>query len=213
MSNYSNSLQTVGKGKYRCWVTYILEDANTTLYSLQVEVKEKSAPSYIPPVYSYYTITLPEVEGARLDKTGSHTVEEGYSFPFRLTLDADYNRSQPVVSVDRHGTETLTPEVLADGSLKYRIRDVEQDLMVSITGIVRNDDPTVAGSVHDAETGRAVHRSPRRRVVQGGGLMGERHVPRSRVKRGDKGRVAISMKDCGYLGLLLYLCVQYVFTN
>lgn len=143
----------VGKGKYRCQVAYQLKDAgNTTsaytaLCSLPVEVKEKSAPPYIPPVYSYYTVTLPEVEGARLDKTGSHTVEEGYSFPFRLTLDADYDRSQPVVSIDRHGTETLTPEVLADGSLKYRIRDVEQDLTVSITGIVRNDDPTAAGSV------------------------------------------------------------------
>lgn len=143
----------VGKGKYRCKVAYQLNDAdntssaNTALCSLPVEVKEKSAPPYIPPVYSYYTVTLPEVEGARLDKTGSHTVEEGSSFPFRLTLDADYDRSQPVVTIDRRGTETLTPEVQADGSLKYRIRDVEQDLTVSITGIVRNDDPTAAGSV------------------------------------------------------------------
>ena len=155
MSDYSNSLQTVGKGKYRCQVTYILtvdyESVRTALCSLPVEVTEKSAPPYIPPVYSYYTVTLPEVEGARLDKTGSHTIEEGYSFPFRLTLDADYDRSQPVVTVDRHGTETLTPEVLADGSLKYRIRDVEQDLTVSITGIVRNDDPTAAGSVPAAD--------------------------------------------------------------
>ena len=147
----------VGKGKYRCQVAYQLKDddnttsAYTVLCSLPVEVTEKSAPPYIPPVYSYYTVTLPEVEGARLDKTGSHTVEEGYSFSFRLTLDADYDRSQPVVTVDRHGTETLTPEVLADGSLKYRIRDVEQDLTVSITGIVRNDDPTAAGSVPAAD--------------------------------------------------------------
>lgn len=154
MSGNTTSSLTVGKGKYRCRVTYELKDAgnssifaNTALCSLPVEVTEKSAPPYIPPVYSYYTVTLPEVEGARLDKTGSHTVEEGYSFPFRLTLDADYDRSQPVVTVDRHGTETLTPEVLADGSLKYRIRDVEQDLTVSITGIVRNDDPTATGSV------------------------------------------------------------------
>lgn len=154
MNGNTTSSLTVGKGKYRCRVTYELKDAgnssifaNTALCSLPVEVKEKSAPPYIPPVVSYYTVTLPEVEGARLDKTGSHTVEEGYSFPFRLTLDADYDRSQPVVSIDRHGTETLTPEVLADGSLKYRIRDVEQDLTVSITGIVRNDDPTAAGSV------------------------------------------------------------------
>lgn len=146
-----NPTQTVGKGKYRCQVMYTLlvdyESVTTALYSLPVEVTEKSAPPYIPPVYSYYTVTLPEVEGARLDKTGSHTVEEGYSFPFRLTLDADYDRSQPVVTIDRHGTETLTPEVLADGSLKYRIRDVEQDLTVSIAGIVRNDDPTATGSV------------------------------------------------------------------
>ena len=155
MSGYTTSSLTVGKGKYRCQVKYTLsvdyESVRTALYSLPVEVTEKSAPPYIPPVYSYYTVTLPEVEGARLDKTGSHTVEEGYSFPFRLTLDADYDRSQPVVTIDRHGTETLTPEVLADGSLKYRIRDVEQDLTVSITGIVRNDDPTATGSVPAAD--------------------------------------------------------------
>ena len=157
MSGNTTSSQTVtvGKGKYRCQVTYTLtvdyESVTTALCSLPVEVTEKSAPPYIPPVYSYYTVTLPEVEGARLDKTGSHTVEEGYSFPFRLTLDDDYDRSQPVVTIDRHGTETLTPEVLADGSFKYRIRDVEQDLTVSITGIGRNDDPTAAGSVPAAD--------------------------------------------------------------
>lgn len=158
MSGKTNSSLTVGKGKYRCQVTYQLVVAGnssiyayTALYSLPVEVKEKSAPPYVPPVYSYYTVTLPEVEGARLDKTGSHTVEEGSSFPFRLTLDDGYDRSQPIVTIDRHGTETLTPEVLADGSLKYRIRDVEQDLTVSIAGIVRNDDPTAMGSVPAAD--------------------------------------------------------------
>ena len=36
--------------------------------------------------------------------------------------------------------------------------------------------PSCRRQQHDAETGRAVHRNPRRRVVQGGGLMGERQT-------------------------------------
>ena len=43
---------------------------------------------YPPPAATYYTVTLPSVEGATLSKqAGDHTVEEGYSFTFAITLD------------------------------------------------------------------------------------------------------------------------------
>ena len=41
---------------------------------------------YTPPAATYYTVTLPSVEGATLSKqAGDHTVEEGYSFTFAIT--------------------------------------------------------------------------------------------------------------------------------
>ena len=51
--------------------------------------------------------------------------------------------------------------------------------------------PSCRRQQHDAETGRAVHRNPRRRVVQGGGLMGRGRL-RSHVKRGDKGTSSLN---------------------
>lgn len=92
-------------------------------------------PPYVPPVIStYYTVTLPSVEGVTLSrKSGNYTVEEGYSFSFALTLDEGYGQSQPVVKAN--GTE-ITPRQ-SDG--KYVIRNVEEDIQVTIEGIVKND--------------------------------------------------------------------------
>lgn len=99
---------------------------------------------YVPPVSTYYTVTLPEVTGATLSKrSGNHTVEEGYSFSFTLTLDDAYSHAQPVVTTSRKGgTEVLVADTLADGRLKYKIRSVEEDIALSITNLNPNDDPT-----------------------------------------------------------------------
>lgn len=99
---------------------------------------------YVPPVSTYYTVTLPEVTGATLSKrSGNHTVEEGYSFSFTLTLDDAYSHAQPVVTTSRNGgTEVLVADTLADGRLKYKIRSVEEDIALSITNLNPNDDPT-----------------------------------------------------------------------
>jgi len=88
---------------------------------------------YIPPATTYYTVTLPTVEGATLSKqAGDHTVEEGYSFTFTITLDEDYSESVPVVTTDRG--ETVTP----DANGRYKIGNVEENIVVSISGIVKN---------------------------------------------------------------------------
>lgn len=111
---------------------------------------------YIPPVSYYYTVTLPEVEGATLSqRPGGHTVEEGYDFSFTLTLDAAYDQSVPVVTTSRG--ETLMPDIVG----RYRIRNVEEDITVSITGIFPNDDPTanaaIAGEVQVKAIGSVLY--------------------------------------------------------
>lgn len=88
---------------------------------------------YTPPAATYYTVTLPSVEGATLSKqAGDHTVEEGYSFTFAITLDENYSESIPVVTTDRG--ETIIP----DTNGRYKINNVAEDIVVSISGIVKN---------------------------------------------------------------------------
>ncbi len=95
---------------------------------------------YVPPVVYIYTVTLPDVEGATLNrKAGEYAVEEGHNFSFTLTLEDEYSESVPVVTTD-HG-ETLTP----DNNGKYTIRNVEEDIVVSITGIVKNTPTAIEG--------------------------------------------------------------------
>lgn len=122
-------------GQHQMELTVTDVAGNTETSSISFELKSKP---YIPPVVSnYYTVTLPEVEGVTLNrKPGGHTVEEGYDFLFTLTLDAGYDLSVPVVTTNRG--ETLTPDIAG----RYRIRNVEEDITVSITGVFPNDDPT-----------------------------------------------------------------------
>lgn len=98
--------------------------------------------AYVPPVTTYYTVTLPSVKGVTLSKRpGDYTVEEGYNFTFTLTLDAGYDLSVPKVTTSRG--ETLE----ADANGRYRISNVEEDITVSITGIVLNEDPTANAEI------------------------------------------------------------------
>lgn len=104
---------------------------------------------YVPPVIipTYYTVTLPAVEGITLSqKAGDYTVEEGYSFSFGLTLDKDYSQSQPVVKAN---DVEITPRA-SDG--KYVIRNIEEDILITIEGIVK-DEPT-ANAVIGEEANR-----------------------------------------------------------
>lgn len=138
-ANYSleKIIVTPGNGS----ATEIANNGDYTMGTAAITISAsfKYNPPYIP-VPTYYTVTLPEVEGATLSKqAGSHTVEEGYSFTFTLTLDEDYSESVPVVTTDRG--ETLAPA--ANG--KYTIRNVEEDIVVSISGIVKNTPTAIEG--------------------------------------------------------------------
>lgn len=85
----------------------------------------------------YYTVTLPAVEGATTDPVaGEYEVEAWGSFRFYLTLDKEYDKSEPVVKTDRF--ETITPRS-SDGA--YIVKYVRGDVEIFIDGIVKNPDP------------------------------------------------------------------------
>ena len=85
----------------------------------------------------YYTVTLPAVEGATTDPVaGEYEVESWGSFRFYLTLDKEYDKSEPVVKTDRF--ETITPRS-SDGA--YVVKYVRNDVEIFIDGIVKNPDP------------------------------------------------------------------------
>lgn len=93
----------------------------------------------------YYTVTLPEVEGATLDPgAGDYDVENWSTFRFYLTLAPEYDQSLPIVTTDRG--ETIAPRQ-SDGA--YLVKFVRTNVAITIDGIVKNPDP-VANDAVDA---------------------------------------------------------------
>ena len=84
----------------------------------------------------YHTVTLSAVEGATTDPiAGKHEVEAWASFRFYLTLDKEYDQSEPIVTTSRG--ETITPRS-SDGA--YIVKYVRNDVEIFIDGIVKNPD-------------------------------------------------------------------------
>lgn len=85
----------------------------------------------------YHTVTLPAVEGATTDPiAGDYEVEAWGSFRFYLTLDKEYDKSEPVITTDRG--ETIQPRS-SDGA--YIVKYVRSDVQILIDGIIKNPDP------------------------------------------------------------------------
>lgn len=98
-------------------------------------------PDPVPPVY--HTVTIPAVEGAVTDPiAGDYDVESWSSFRFYLTLDKDYDQSEPVVTTDRG--ETIQPRS-SDGA--YIVKYVRSDVQITIDGIVKNPDPVANAEI------------------------------------------------------------------
>lgn len=95
-------------------------------------------PDPTPPVPTvYYTVTLPSVEGAATDPVaGEYEVEAWGNFRFYLTLDKEYDQSEPVITTNRG--ETITPRN-SDGA--YIIKYVRNDVGIFIDNVVKNPDP------------------------------------------------------------------------
>ena len=85
----------------------------------------------------YHTVTLPAVEGATTDPVaGDYEVEAWGSFRFFLTLDKEYDKSEPVITTDRG--ETIQTRS-SDGA--YIVKYVRSDVQILIDGIIKNPDP------------------------------------------------------------------------
>lgn len=127
-------------GTYRCRITVEKGSVSTTLLTQSATATVNSIPDPEP---TYYTVTLPSVEGAATDPVaGDYDVESWDNFRFYLTLDADYNQSVPVVTTDRG--ETITPRT-SDGA--YIVKYVHSDLVISISGIVKNPPPVANAEI------------------------------------------------------------------
>lgn len=116
-------------GTYRCVITCKVSDRiATTLTTLSKVTVVSSEPD---PVVTF-SVILPSVEGASLNpSTGTYSVEDGGSFSFSLTLEADYDQSTPIVKV---GDKVIEPT--SDG--KYEIKGITSDITISIIGIMKN---------------------------------------------------------------------------
>lgn len=96
------------------------------------------------PEPTYYSITLPSVEGATTSPAaGTYWEYEGSSFSFSLTLDPDYDQSQPIVKVN--GTEAAP-----DANGTYTIASIYEDIMITIEGVAEN---TPTGNAEVEENG------------------------------------------------------------
>ena len=88
---------------------------------------------------------------------GAHTVTEGDGFSFTLILDADYDQSVPVVTVNGNA-------LIPDANGKYTITDISANLTVAITGIVRNTTTGIElvenATLIRAESGALLIRTP-----------------------------------------------------
>lgn len=127
-------------GTYRCRITVEKGSVSTTLLTQSATATVNSIPDPEP---TYYTVTLPSVEGATTDPVaGDYDVESSDNFRFYLTLDADYNQSVPVVTTSRG--ETITPRT-SDGA--YIVKYVHSDLVISIGGIAKNPPPVANAEI------------------------------------------------------------------
>ena len=96
------------------------------------------------PEPTYYSITLPSVEGATTSPVaGTYWEIKGSSFSFSLTPDPDYDQSQPIVKAN--GTE-VTPD--ANGT--YTIASIDGDITITVEGVAENT-PTGNAEVEESD--------------------------------------------------------------
>ncbi len=96
------------------------------------------------PTPTTYTVTLPVVEGATISASGSTTVTAGNDFSFIVEVKAGYNADNMVVKAN--GT-TLTP----DANGRYTVANIRSNVVVTVTGIVKDDNPTANETINSDE--------------------------------------------------------------
>ena len=137
------------QGVYRCLVRRVYNDgSSTTLLCTTTTVSySEPIPTPIPdpdPVPTYtYKVTLPSLEGAwifTLDKT---EVSKGDNFKFKINLMEGYTTEN--LQVKANGSE-----LLPNASGWYTIASIKEDVVVTITGIVKVVPDGVTGVDRDA---------------------------------------------------------------
>ena len=136
-----------GSGYYRCQVVNPVNGNQvTTLYTPAVNVRfytENIPDEPSTPSTPTYTVSLDKVTGATFSKGETTTVDEGENFSFKITLDKDYDQSKPVVTVD--GTA-----ITADADGNYTIKNIQKDIKIIVSGIVKNTATGIEDAVVDA---------------------------------------------------------------
>ena len=135
-----------GSTKYRCEVKSRNSNKSTTLYTPAVTVtfRTESTPGEPSnPSTPTYTVSLDKVTGATFSKGETTTVDKGENFSFKITLDKDYDQSKPVVTAD--GTA-----ITADADGNYTIKNIQKDIKIIVSGIVKNTATGIEETVADA---------------------------------------------------------------
>lgn len=137
-------------GEFRCLVSRTYGDgAKTTLLCTSTIVYDSEpmpdpVPNPDPITPSIYKVTLPTLEGARIFALGPTEVSEGGDFMFKINLFEGYTTQN--LQVKANGRE-----LVADQAGWYTISDIQEDILVTITGIVKVV-PDGVGSVEASET-------------------------------------------------------------
>ena len=139
---------TNGTTNYRCEVKSANtgdDSKTTTLYTQAASVQFYTSTPDEPstPSTPTYTVSLDKVTGATFSKGETTTVDEGDNFSFKITLDKDYDQSKPVVTVDG---KAITVD--ADGN--YTIKNIQKDIKIIVSGIVKNTATGIEENVADA---------------------------------------------------------------
>lgn len=138
-------------------ISFTMPATNIKLtYGFKVEESKPGPepdPTPDPDPVAFYTVTVPEVEGAVTDPVaGQYLVEAWTSFFFTLTLKEGYEESLPVVTTSRG--ETLEP----DSRGRYKLSLVRSDVTIAVDSI-RPNDPPVANERIDAAGGIRIRTS------------------------------------------------------
>ncbi|MDY3141370.1 MAG: hypothetical protein SOW30_01625, partial [Parabacteroides sp.] len=91
-----------------------------------------------PDPVKLYRVTLPLVEGTAVETYGSTYVRKGKSFSFRINIADGYNAKDMVVKANG---KVLLP----DATGLYVIEDIQDDVVVTITGIVKESPSAIEG--------------------------------------------------------------------
>ena len=129
------------------WSDDVTDAMRTITVDQELTLQANFAVDYVPPAPDpvYYSVFLPAIEGAVTDPvSGESQVEAWDNFRFYLTLDEEYNQSNPVVTTDRG--ETITPRS-SDGA--YIIKYISSDVNIYIEGIEKKLAPVANETIEN----------------------------------------------------------------